>query len=68
MEANLQHLVAKGLLLPKEVVGWRGLIDEVVPQLQTRRVVSFTDFHKRGFGIPASDFLYGFLREHGVQL
>ena len=30
--------------------------------------MSFTNFHKRRFGIPASDFLRGFLCEHEVQL
>jgi len=30
--------------------------------------VSFTDFHKHGFEVPASNFLRGFLHEYGVQL
>jgi hypothetical protein len=39
---------------------------EVVPPPQPGKAVSFTDFHKCGFTIPASDFLRGFLREYGV--
>lgn len=31
-------------------------------------VVLFTNFHKRGFRMLASDFLHGFLCEHDVQL
>ena len=31
-------------------------------------MVSFTDFHEPRFGIPMSDFLRGFLLEHGVQM
>lgn len=31
-------------------------------------MASFIDFHERGFGILASDFLRGFLHEYGVQL
>ena len=27
-----------------------------------------TDFHEHGFTVLVSDFLYGFLREYGVQL
>jgi hypothetical protein len=30
--------------------------------------VSFTDFHKRGFRVSASNFLHGFLHEHRVHL
>ena len=68
MEAKLQRLMVKGLLPSKEVTGWRAPTSEVVPLPQPGEVVSFIDFHKRGFGIPTSDFLCGFLREHGVQL
>ena len=31
MEAKLQHLMAKGLLTSKEVIGWSALTSEVVP-------------------------------------
>ena len=30
--------------------------------------MSFTNFHKYGFGVPVSDFLHGFICKHGVQL
>ena len=31
-------------------------------------MVSFTDFHECGFGVPTPDFFHGFLCEYGVQL
>jgi hypothetical protein len=65
-EAKLQRLVAKGLLLSKKVIGWRAPVGEAVPYLQPREAVSFTDFHKHGFVVPASNFLRVFLREYGV--
>ena len=68
MEAKLQRLVAKGHLLSKEVAEWRAPTSEAVPHPHPGEVVSFTDFHKRRFRIPTSDFLRGFLYEHGVQL
>jgi hypothetical protein len=40
----------------------------VFPNPWLGEVVSFTDFHERGFGIMASDLLHGFLHEYGVQL
>jgi hypothetical protein len=45
-----------------------GFCQRDAPLPQPREVVSFTDFHKRGFVIPAFDFFRGFLREYGVQL
>ena len=58
----------KGLLLPNELARWTDPNSEAAPHPQLGEVVSFTKFHKRGFGILLSDFLRGFLCEHGVQL
>ena len=60
--------MAKGLLPPKEVTGWRVVAREVVPHPQPGEAVSFTNFHKHGFMVPVFDFLYVFLHEYGVQL
>jgi hypothetical protein len=30
-EAKLQRLMVKGLLSPKEVAGWRAVVDEIFP-------------------------------------
>jgi hypothetical protein len=67
-EVKLHSLVAKGLRPPKEVAGWRAPDDEAAPYPQPGEVVSFTDFDKCWFVIPASNFLRGFFYEHGVQL
>ena len=66
MEAKLQRLVAKGHLLSKEVAEWRAPTSEAVPHPHPGEVVSFTDFHKRGFEILTTDFLHGFLHEHEI--
>jgi hypothetical protein len=57
MEVRLLWLVEDGLLPPKGVTRWRAATSEVLPNLQFEEVVSFTNFHEHGFGIPASDFL-----------
>jgi hypothetical protein len=58
---RLLKLVDDGLLLPKEVAGWRVAGGKVLPNPRPREMVSFTDFLERGFRILASDFLWGFL-------
>jgi hypothetical protein len=60
-EVWLLWLVKDGLLPLKDVAGWRAAAGEVLPNPQPREMVSFTDFHERGFRILASDFLRGFL-------
>ena len=65
-ETRLQRWVEKGLLLLKEVTGWRATARDVLPFPQLDEVVSFTNFHERGFTVLALDFFRGFLREYGV--
>lgn len=67
-EARLQWLVEKDLLPLKEVVGWRATVEDVLLFPQPNEVVSFIDFHERGFVIPISDFFHGFLYKYGIQL
>jgi len=52
-EAKLQQLMEKGLLPPKEVARWRAATGDAFPLPRLDKVVSFTDFHERGFMIPA---------------
>ena len=59
-------LVEDGLLPPKQVTRWRIAAGEVLPNPRPREMVSFTDFHGRGFRISTLDFLWGFLQEHGI--
>ena len=59
-EVRLLRLIDDGILPPKEVTGWWATTGDVLPSLWPGETVSFTDFHERGFGIPASDFCWGF--------
>ena len=68
MEVRLLWLVEDGLLPPKQVTRWRTATGEVLPNPRPREMVSFTDFHERGFRILALDFLRGILQEHGIQM
>ena len=68
MEVRLLWLIDNGLLSLKEVTGWRATAGEVLPNPQPWETVSFIDFHEREFRILTSDFLRGFLWEHGVQM
>jgi hypothetical protein len=58
----------KGVLPPKRVARWRKTVEEQFLHPRLGETVSFTDYHKRGFGILASDFLCGFLHKHEVEL
>jgi hypothetical protein len=66
-EARLPQLVGKGLP-SKEVAWWRAAARDIFPFPQPSEVVSFTDFHERGFTILTLDFFHGFLHEYGIQL
>jgi hypothetical protein len=61
MEVRLLWLVDEGLLPSKEVTGWRAIASEAILDPWPRETVSFTDFHRCGFGILVSDFILGFL-------
>jgi hypothetical protein len=67
-EVRLLLLVSEGLLLLKGVAKWRATTGEVLPNLRPGEIVSSTNFHEHGFGMPVSDFLWGFLQAHGIQL
>jgi hypothetical protein len=67
-EVKLLRLMEEGFLLPKEVARWRAAADEAFSDSWPDGMVSFINFHERGFGISMLDFLHGFLHEYGVQL
>lgn len=68
-ESQLEHLIAKGWLLPKLVAGWRvPLAEHMVPHSEPNEVVSFLAFHKRGLEYPAHWFLHGLLHEWKLEL
>jgi hypothetical protein len=67
---DLEALVADGLLCPLSdglQPEWMAP-SEAVPTRPPRYVVSFTPFHERGFGVPASRFMRSLLHYYGVEL
>jgi hypothetical protein len=68
---DLQALVDAGLLCPRShgsYLEWIAPGDEQEPAPPTGYVVSFTPFHERGFGVPASCFMRALLHYYGVEL
>ena len=67
--SNLQELVASGHL-PEltEAREWILPGSESTPQPPTGYVVSFVNFHDRGFALPADRFFRGLLHEYGIRL
>jgi hypothetical protein len=68
---DLQALVAKGLLRPLSggpQPEWLALGSEADPTPPPGYVVSFTPFHERGFGMPASRFMRALPHYYGVEL
>jgi hypothetical protein len=64
----MQRLMEKGLLPTKDIARWRAAAGDAFSLPWLDKVVSFTDFHKHGFTILASDFLHSLLHEYGAQL
>ena len=67
--AQLQKLVDSGHLPAlTEAREWIVPKDEVVPVPPAGYVVSFIDFHERGFALPASSFFRGLMKYYGIKL
>ena len=68
-EAQLLKLVESGHLPARaEAREWIVPRDEIVPTPPPGYVVSFIDFHERGFALPASSFFRGLLKYYGIRL
>jgi hypothetical protein len=68
---DLQALIAEGLLRPLSSgpqPEWLAPESEANPTLPPGYVVSFTPFHERGFGMPASRFMRALPHYYGVEL
>jgi hypothetical protein len=68
---GLEALVADGLLCPLSgdpQPEWMAPASEVDPTPSPGYVVSFVSFHERGFGVPASRFMWALLHYYGVEL
>jgi hypothetical protein len=56
---QILSLVDRGLLRPKEQVGWRPAAGEAFPTEGTNETVVFLTHIEPGFGVPGGDFLRG---------
>jgi hypothetical protein len=68
---NLEALVADGLLRPLSgdpQPEWMVPPSGVDPTPPPGYVLSFVSFHERGFGVPASRFMWALLHYYGVEL
>jgi hypothetical protein len=67
-EEQIQSLVDRGLLRPKEQVRWRPAAGETFPIEGTGKTVVFLAHIERRFGVPAGDFLRGLLHFYHIEL
>jgi hypothetical protein len=58
-ESSVNDLIGLGVLLDKELGGWRASDSECFLDPQPSEIVVFEDFFKRGFGVPIHPFLQG---------
>jgi hypothetical protein len=68
---DLEALVADGLLRPlsgNSKPEWMPPPSGAAPSSPPGYVVSFVSFHERGFGVPASRFMWAILHVYGVEL
>jgi hypothetical protein len=68
---DLEALVVDGLLRPlsgEPQLEWMAPGSGVGPTPPLGYVVSFIPFHERGFGVPASRFMWALLHYYGVEL
>ncbi len=67
-EENLKEMVAHGVLLTKEIIGWRPAFCEAFPTPDTHEVVVFSYFFYCGFSLPTSSFFRRILDFYGISL
>jgi hypothetical protein len=65
---QIQSLANRGLLRPKEQVGWRLAAGEEFPTEGTGETAVFLVHIERGFGIPTGDFLRELLHFYRIEL
>jgi hypothetical protein len=67
-EEQIQLLVDRGLLRPKEQVGWRPAAGVAFPMEGTGQTVVFLAHIERRFGVPVGDFRRGLLHFYRIEL
>jgi len=56
-EADIQNLVERCLLQPRDVIHWRSAIGEIFLSVGVSETVMLTSFMECGMALAASDFL-----------
>jgi hypothetical protein len=67
-EEQIQSLVDRELLRPKEQVRWRPAAGEAFQAEGTGETIIFLAHIESGFGVPAGDFLLGVLHFYRIEL
>jgi hypothetical protein len=68
IEAKIQALVDRGLLLPKAEVEWRTAAGEQFPSEDVKEQVVFASFFERDFNLPVGDFFRGLLYYYRLEM
>ncbi|RLN34157.1 putative retrotransposon protein [Panicum miliaceum] len=66
-DADIEVLVAQGLLPEKAISGWRSCFGEVFPSEDQTEMIVFRSFYEMGFGLPSGAFLRGLLHYYGLE-
>jgi hypothetical protein len=66
-ESEILKLIANCFLPDRVVLQWRPAPREDIPTPNTNEIVVFSSF-RRGFGLPAYDFLRGLLQHYQIEL
>jgi hypothetical protein len=63
-ESEILKLDKNHFLLDRVVLQWRPVIGEDIPTPNTKKIVVFSSFFQREFGLLACDFLHGLLQHY----
>ncbi|RLN11252.1 retrotransposon protein, putative, unclassified [Panicum miliaceum] len=66
-DADIEVLVAQGLLLEKAIFGWRSCFGEVFPSEDRTETAVFRSFYEKGFGLLSRAFFRGLLHYYGLE-
>ena len=67
-ESDIQDMVERGILLEKQISGWRCCYGEEFPSKDTDQTVVFKSFYEKGFALPAGAFFStGFFTSTGSR-
>jgi hypothetical protein len=67
-EEEIHKTVVSSFLLDWVMLQWRLAAGEDIPTPNTNKIVVFSSFFQRGFGLPACDFFRGLLDHYKIEL